>query len=220
MTNSIGRIVQVVELDIDYYRATQFEAAQIGNPVDNWTSRWDSGASLEAIMDADLPSGKGGQLKISSANPGFYLASWDPAGDSMINTSALTCVKVRDVGVNTGILLRGDGSPALNTKRGYECSIISGDTLRFVKHTTGGGISTLTSRVFEYGPNDVVWILFEAINAQAFGGSSGVVLRAKAWKGKMSDEPTPFTLTHTDTSGPITQAGWAGLVRTFGISGL
>jgi len=218
MANSTRRVVQVVELDIDYYRATQFETAQIGNPVDNWTSRWESSASLEAIMDADLPSGKGGQLKISSDNPGFYLASWDPAGANMINTSALTCVKVRDVGVSTGILLRGAGSPTLNTKRGYECSIISGDTLRFVKHPTGGIASILTSRVFEYGPNDVVWILFEAINAQAFGGSSGVVLRAKAWKGKMSDEPTPFTLTYTDTSSPITQAGWVGLVRTVGTS--
>src|SRR5690606_3500568 len=55
------------------------------------------------------------------------------------------------------------------------------------------------------------WIRLDTINATVIGGSSGVIVRAKAWQGNIEDEPKDFMLDVNDTIDTINIAGAVGI---------
>ena len=59
MANEIvGKVVQLVEMDLDVLRATQFEGVRVSDPVLNWSAEWNpANVVLSGIEDPELPSG-------------------------------------------------------------------------------------------------------------------------------------------------------------------
>lgn len=209
MANEIvGKAIQLVEIDLDVYRATQFEGVIPYEAPAKWTSRWDADTQLVGTIDSRLPSGKGIEFQITGTDA-LHFWSWDLL-PNIRDVSVITCLIPRSSNTDAGVIARGSGSAG--SEVGYQCGIKDGTTLQIVKHT-GSGNSVLTSMTFNYEDDDLVWIRFDAINSVSLGGASGVTLRAKVWTGSIEDEPDNFMLSANDTSNEIDEAGWAGLMN-------
>lgn len=201
-----GKSIQLVEVDLDAYRATQFELDKPYEDVSGWTKRWNTDCELVCVAAEDGLKGKVAEFRVTgSAAPYFF--SMNKAPD-IRDASALARFKPVTADAICGVVLRGSGDS--NTPVGYQCSIKNGDTIEIVKRTSGGS-STLATASFSYAIDDTIWIRFDAINASSLGGASGVTLRGKVWVGGIDDEPSSFMIAVDDTSSTINVAGKSGL---------
>lgn len=207
---TVGKAVQIIEMDVDLFRATQFESLIPTEDDSRWTTRWGT-TTIRGVSNPDLPSKRGGQY-ITPTQSGVYMISFDPVDNNLKNASVLAGFIPRSTANQIGVICRASGNPLSNNASGYELVISGGTTLTLRKRRLNS-VSTVATATFNYGANDIVWLLLEAIDAVSVGGGSGVVLRGKAWLGRMSQQPIAFSVTGIDSSNPLTAAGYSGIVR-------
>lgn len=205
-----GRAVTLVEVDLDAYRITQFEAAQAAVAISSWTKYWTT-TNLTAlgVVNSNMPSGLGLEVSrtIAAANPGFV--GWTTA-PAIADTSAVTLLRMTNAGpIGGGLVVRGTQTTA-GTAAGYVCYLLDDHSAsqRLVIAKIAAGVETILTHVdLIVLPNTNYWLQFDA----AATGTPGVELRAKVWTGGISDAPTDYTLSIEVTTSLITAANYAGL---------
>lgn len=204
-----GRVLSVVELDLDKYRITRFEAVQDGQAPANWQSTWDSGATLTAELDANFPSGKGVRLVSYGSNHNFF--RYDSAG-TYGDCSALALLRMRYPlpDSNAGIVLRGRGG-AYASQNGYVCLILNGTLLQFYRILNGASqlLQSTTIDPAIVALDTDIYLRFDVGTTI----TETVTLRAKVWLGTLNDEPEDFLYTVEDSGSGLVllEPGHAGL---------
>lgn len=131
----VGKSITLVELDLDAYRITQFEAARDGAPVARWTSRWGPNTTLLGEVPAPMPSGRAARVTHGVGNRSLW--SWDAITPDLKNASAVALVRFNGLAGNEqiGIVLRGSGGDGTDT--GYILRLQGGAGLNLVKRVVG-----------------------------------------------------------------------------------
>jgi hypothetical protein len=198
----VSKSLTYVEADVDLYRLTQFEAVRTGLPPAGWSKPWNQNTTLLGVLDAALPSGRGVDFVISGPST-LTVWKWDVV-PSIADVSVVAAVQPKNLAADVGVIVRGSG--AAGAASGYQFGIVNGGTLQIYKHLAS--VSTPQGNIaFSYAANELLWLRFDAITV----AGPGVLLRGKAWRGALSDEPSAFMVTATDTTSPITVAGATGL---------
>lgn len=175
---------------------------------------------------AGIPTGYTGRWN-------YAAGEWDRVSDSDVavrhveNSIARTAVTVNSVDadanranfdilvrfkatVGVGSVLRGGvvarASGAAGAETGYTCAI--NDTeLRIGKYSAGTSTTTGTTTGLALSSSATYyWMRF-----RGQGTVSPVALKAKIWTGLETDEPGTWTLEVSDSTSPITAAGWCGM---------
>jgi len=177
-----------------------FPGVGASNPT-GWTSRWDAGGTFTGLLDAGFPSGKGARLVSAASTDKFF--SFD-AAPSIKNVSIVGQVRVSGTGAGAVAIARGAG--ASTTETGYRFGFNGdGANVTLSSYKTGTFASHATA-AFAYAASTFYWFRFDVADS-----GSNALLRAKIWTGALSDEPSAWTITFTDSSSPITAAGWSGI---------
>jgi len=148
---------------------------------------------------------------VNTSVPSYAAWTLFPATDDV---SAIAWVRQGTSGASPGIVLRGDTTVGAGGS-GYYC-ILSNLNSFVIKKRYAGTIFTLATLSFDYLLDENIWMRYDAINVSDVAG--GVELRAKVWRGELSDEPALFQLEYTDSSSTITSAGYAGLYNTAAVN--
>lgn len=200
-----GKVRQLVDLELDVYRATQFETVRDGEAVPLWTNRWDLATAITGVVDPDdavFPSGRGAQLsKTSTADRALW--TWDAVPD-MENMSVIAyqrCVNLDTL----SIFARTSGADA--TKTGYHFQLLT-TSARFNRQNAGVQTADLATVNHTLDITQPTWMRFDVITT----AGPAALLRAKFWQGALSDEPSTFQLGFDHSgAGLITGVGKAGI---------
>ncbi len=190
----VGKSITLVELDLDAYRITQFEAAKVGQPVAYWTLRTGSDTTFVGYANAALPSGRGGRLA-KTVGDATTVWGWQRPPD-LANVSTIALLRSIAGTIDMRVVARHGAGTTFYALRldGTDADIIKGE-------------SVLESTPFAVISGENVWVRFDALDI----AGPGVLLRAKMWRGALGDEPSTFMVSFEDSSSPITAAGAVGL---------
>lgn len=197
-----GKVVNLVEVDLDFYRMTAFELVRQGQVVPGWESKWAMESSFHGDVDTSMPSGKVGRLASYTSSSVFY--RYINAGASLSNMSTVAFFRALASPISAGVVIRGSGTAT--TRGGYRASC-DGANLTFNRIVAN--VSTIVATVAlpsSIAVNTPFWLQFDA--ETIVGGAS---LRAKVWTGEMDDAPSDYTLTYDDLASPAIGAGWTGI---------
>jgi hypothetical protein len=195
-----SHLLEYAEVDLDLYRITRFETAQHLVAVPNWTFSWNSSYTFEGVANANLPSGLGGRFIKSTGNPTLLRWTFPP---SLQDLSTVIMFRPQVMPRTLGLIARGSGGDGTHT--GY-LARLTGTTIELGKLVSAVFTSFATVD-FSVSAFENVWLRFDAINITG----PGVLLRAKAWKGVLSDEPSLFSIFHEDLTSPLTSSGLHGI---------
>ena len=201
-----GKSLTYCEIDVDVFRATQFEAVRVGETVENWSQQWDQASHMVGAFDSLFPSGRVAKITHSGAND-FSFWRWD-VPPSIQDISVLTYQRntVNDAGSVLALIIRGSGNDG--SENGYVLQIAPVLTSVIVAKFQAGTATILATEPIEGADLSVPWwFRFDAINIA--GG--GVLVRGKVWQGAASDEPELFMISYEDFTSPLTTAGGSGI---------
>lgn len=204
-----GKSVQIVEMDLDVYRATQFERDNPYEDIQGWTNEWEQDTMMTCMTDEDAPSGKVAHVVAHSELVQHF---WSFNRAPLIrDASAIVGFKVETTNTDFGIILRGEGD--YQHELGFLCNIRDGNTVE-IYHVLNDGFLLLGDATFNYSVGDLIWLRFDTINSLGLNNDNeGVTCRAKAWIGEISDEPTEFLISEDynfspDTNNPGKSGIW------------
>lgn len=196
----VGKLLNYVETDLDRYRVTIFENEKVGASPVNWVETWNPTRLFQVVAVAGMPSGKA--VRFQKATGNRSMNAWQPAG-GIRDVSVVALLQSIAAGTTfMGIVVRGSGGDGTDT--GYFCRLINDTSIEIAK-LVGGATTTLASASFAHGELENLFLRFDAVNV-----SGGVLLRAKAWRGELNDEPEAFATSFTETAS-VLAAGNAGL---------
>lgn len=201
----VGRSLTYVEMDLDVFRATQFEAVRAGEDVANWSRVWDQHSNMRGVIDPSMPSGRAARLtKHTVSDTSFW--RWNLA-PNIQDVSALAYMvnDFNSANSTLRVFVRGAGND--DNETGYMLRMAVNTGLISISRFLNGVATGLATVALAFDLTTPWWIRFDAVNIA--GGS--VLLRAKLWQGAASDEPSVFIISATDASSPITAAGASGV---------
>ena len=200
-TEITGKSVSLVELELDAWRGTQFEAIPLtGTTVPGWTKYWaTTNVTLSGIEVSAFPSGRGIRVQKTFADNLQSFVGMNAMPD-VGDVSSIALIRTHSATSPTGagIILRGtvDASGS-----GYRCRFLNFASLELSK-VVAGVATTVATLAFPYIVDEDLWLRFDT--AAIAGG--GVLLRTKAWRGLITDEPANYMLTYDDFSSPLASA--------------
>jgi hypothetical protein len=207
---SEAQALTFMEMDLDLYRVTRFEDVQNAKPVRNWALQAGvTNVAAQGVLQASFPAGRGISVSRTAVGlPSMLRWFYPPPGSPTIrDVSAVALLRyttAAPVGsIAGGIVLRGLQGPS-PTLTGYACDA-NGTHVRLWEFSSGVG-DLLAEVEFAVAQNEDVWMRFDTANI-----SGGVTLRAKVWRGAISDEPAEFLVSFDDTTA-FEGSGWVGLV--------
>ena len=186
--------------------ATAFNEYTSGVSPSDWTSRW------EAITTAwDIRSGGDDKVMFIDGTADMLVAWNDIDADSnratvevLMRCKGQTTTAGSDP--NLGVCFRADYSGS--TRTGYYVGFHGSTNLR-ARKVVANTESTLDTVAHGISGGFVV-DTFYWMRVQ-ISGTSTTSIKAKAWSGTIGDEPGTWALDITDTSSPITAAGYVGV---------
>lgn len=185
--------------------ADDFESYGTGSGIPTgYTGRWNyTSSEWDRVTDTDTAVR---HVETSLIRGAVSYDTVDSDGNRA-NVDVLTLFK-STVGAGSdlrgGVVVRGSGSAGSET--GYTCGIF-GTELRIGKYSGGASSQPgITSGLGLSSSAVYYWIRFRVQNT-----SSPVSLKAKIWTGLETDEPGTWTLDVSDSTSPVTAAGWCGM---------
>lgn len=197
-TEVTGRSLTYVETDLDVYRITIFENEPIAAGLPrNWTVPTSTNHTVSLVAAPTMPSGKAIRLQKTAGNRSALL--WTPP-PVVRDASAVGLFRTDVVGLtNMGLCLRVTGGDG--TENGYFCRFDGDAQLLIFKSVAGTG-TTVQTAAFAHGEGENLWMRFDALNV-----TGGVLLRGKAWRGNMEDEPESFVISFTEVTNVFNSGG-------------
>lgn len=199
-----GTALTLVELDVDVFRATQFEAAVLGEDlltVDN--SRWflhatdPTMATMIVLPSETSPSGKTARF-LKGAGSAVTVGQWLLPPD-MEDVSLL--VNVAWFNAEVRMCARISSGPS-----SFYYAGITGATFT-LRLQNAGNSTVLASMDYPLNAGDEVWVRFDVATLSG----NNVRVRGKIWQGNAEEEPEDWDLTVDDTAGTILGAGGVGI---------
>lgn len=202
-TEITGKTSTKVEVELDVYRATQFESVRDGFPVPEWIPGGTPFTTVTGTVDPLLPSGRGLRTVHSPGGSSSYVRWTVPPPIRDVSATALFRTVANN---NGGIILRASNQEA-GLQNGYLMQMLSGATQIVIQRRNAGVATALFTLNFTFTPPELIWMRLDTVNIS--GG--GVTVRGKVWRGTQADEPDLFMLFADDLSAPITTAGDVGV---------
>lgn len=206
----VGKIVELVEMDLDKFNITRFEATTVNQTPPNWVDQWvQGGMTFTASEDANAPSGRSGRILVYTATNNLF--TWTLPGD-LTNTSTVTLLRFNNINslgiTEAGVVLRASGQAPFET--GYLALLRTPSTLIFYRYLYGALVQLTTAFTLAEPITETtdVYLRFDCGTT----GVDDVLLRAKVWFGALGDEPRDFMFTYTDETTTILTAGRVGVL--------
>lgn len=188
------------------YFFTNFEADSLGDTPAGWTARGPSGYASLAVAN-DAPPFKRRVATLASedgATAAFSIDAVDAFG-GRANADIVLCVE-RDASNDherIDVYVRGQGSGTITD--GYIFGVdFTNDRIRIYKLVGGSVTTPFADLAITHAAGD-----FMLYRLRITGGAT-TTLKARTWSTDES-EPATWGLTETDSSSPITAAGWIGI---------
>ena len=187
----------------NYFDNFSSYAVATGVPT-GFTARWVTTSVTHSILTAGADKAF---RQLRTVN-GRGLVTMDAVDGDANRALADVLVRVRlnNPGGSTaqaGPALRCSGSAG--AENGYVCYPFS-NKLRVAAYKGGASTTILESATLPLVDDAYYWIHF-----RAEGTTSPVTLKARIWAGDIGDEPETWDVNTTDSSSPITGAGWCGM---------
>lgn len=192
---------------------TNFMDSDVGDdPPAFWTRRGDAAVSPSTYPflvrnNSALPFK---HRSVAMTNPGVSpnpVISWDSLDSDSNRAEVEVCGISRvDPDASTqSVLLIARGQGASTITDGYELDFYGPSQVAKFYKVSAGVRTQVGSTIFvnDLADDAAIKIVFKV------SGTSPTTLRAKFWS-ENTDEPTDWTAEETDSSGPITAAGWIG----------
>ena len=196
VTSYVGPIVSNASV-LKLARFTDFSEYTTGVQPSGWTARWGTSNSTWTVQD--VVGAEGGKvLRHASTASARRHISWNNADVSDVEVVGKMRLSNNPEFDNFQLSARGAG--AAGTETAYQLMQRGVGTLAFRKLLNGTSTIIGTELPMTWQANVWYWLRFRII---------GNTLQGKVWLDGNS-EPGSWQMEHTDTTSPITAAGWTG----------